>query len=117
MPASVRASGTFGVTTVARGRSCSISVSRAAGASSSAPDSATITGSSTTGVPDGSSSSAATTASIVSTVPSIPILTASTPMSEATARTWAMMMSGGMAWTAVTPTVFWAVIAVIAVMP
>ena len=49
--------------------------------------------------------------------PSIPILTASTPMSLATARTWAMIISGGIGWTAVTPTVFWAVIAVIAVMP
>ena len=38
-------------------------------------------------------------------------------MSSATARTWAMMISGGIAWTAVTPTVFWAVIAVIAVIP
>ena len=38
-------------------------------------------------------------------------------MSSATALTWATMMSGGIAWTAVTPTVFWAVIAVIAVMP
>ena len=57
------------------------------------------------------------TAPIVSTVPSIPILTASTPMSAATARTCATMTSGGIVWTAVTPTVFWAVIAVIAVIP
>ena len=38
-------------------------------------------------------------------------------MSSATARTWATMISGGTAWTASTPTVFWAVIAVIAVVP
>ena len=38
-------------------------------------------------------------------------------MSLATARTWATMISGGIGWTAVTPTVFCAVIAVIAVMP
>ena len=56
---------------------------------------ATITGSMTTGVPGGNSASTSTTASIVATVPSIPILTASTPMSVSTARTWAMMISGG----------------------
>src|SRR3954467_9687527 len=38
-------------------------------------------------------------------------------MSSAIAATWATMTSGGIAWTAVTPTVFCAVIAVIAVMP
>ncbi len=50
-------------------------------------------------------------------MPSIPILTASTPMSWATALTCATITSGGTACTAVTPTVFWAVIAVIAVIP
>src|SRR5439155_11491446 len=39
------------------------------------------------------------------------------PMSSATARTWATMTSGAIAWTAATPTVFCAVIAVIAVIP
>ena len=57
-PASTRASGRFGVTTVARGSSSSRSASSASSSSSRAPDSATITGSSTTGVPGGSSSSA-----------------------------------------------------------
>ena len=56
--AGARASGRFGVITVARGSSRATSAARAAGSSSSAPDSATITGSSTTGVPAGSSSSA-----------------------------------------------------------
>ena len=92
-------------------------MARAAGSSSCAPDSATITGSITTGVASGSSASARATASIVTRSPSIPILTASTPMSLATARTWATMISGGIAWIAVTPSVFWAVIAVIAVIP
>ena len=46
----------------------------------------TITGSITTGTP-GRRSSASPTAAMVSAVPSIPILTASTPMSSATART------------------------------
>src|SRR3977135_1092228 len=47
----------------------------------------------------------------------MPTLTASAPMSSSTARTWARMISGGTAWIALTPTVFWAVIAVIAVVP
>ncbi len=47
----------------------------------------------------------------------MPILTASTPMSSATARTWATISSGGTAWIASTPTVLCAVIAVIAVIP
>src|SRR5215207_3193007 len=38
-------------------------------------------------------------------------------MSSATARTCATIISGGTGWMASTPTVFWAVIAVIAVMP
>ena len=51
-PASARASGRFGVTTVARGSSSSISAACARpGRAARAPDSATITGSSTTGVP------------------------------------------------------------------
>ena len=48
---------------------------------------------------------------------SIPILTASTPMSETTASTWATMISGGTGITRSTATVFCAVIAVIAVVP
>ena len=42
---------------------------------------------------------------------------ASIPMSPATAATWARIISGGITRTSVTPTVFWAVIAVIAVIP
>ena len=49
--------------------------------------------------------------------PSMPIFTASTPMSPATALIWAMIISGLIASIKSTPTVFWAVIAVIAVMP
>ena len=90
---------------------------RASGARRTAPDSATITGSRTIGVLSGRYVRASATASIVARSPSIPILTASTPMSSATARTWAMMISGGIGWMAVTPMVFCAVIAVIAVMP
>ncbi len=59
-----RASGKFGVSTLARGQICSISARSASGSSSRAPDSATITGSTTTGVPPGSSSSACATACV-----------------------------------------------------
>src|SRR5947209_11029922 len=116
-PASTRASGRFGVRTVARGRISSISARSAPGSSSRAPDSATITGSTTTGVPSGSPSIACATASTVSTVPSIPTFTASTPMSSTTARTCASTISGGMAWIALTPIVLCTVTAVIALMP
>ena len=51
----------------------------------------------TIGVPAGSSSSAAATVSIVATSPSIPIFTASTPRSSATARIWPAMISGATA--------------------
>ena len=81
-----------------------------------APLSATITGSTTIGASP-TRSSASTTASIVASSPSIPILTASTPMSSATARTWATIVSGGTGVTSSTPTVFCAVSAVIAVVP
>jgi hypothetical protein len=47
--------------------------------------------------------------------PIIPILIASTPMSLSTASICAMTVSVGTTWTAVTPSVFWAVIAVTAV--
>ena len=56
--------------------------------------SATITGSRTTGAP-ARSSSAVSTASIVATSPSIPIFTASTPMSSTIARTCSTIVSGG----------------------
>src|SRR5579875_3181754 len=120
-PASTRASGRFGVATVTRGSSPSPRARRASRSSSRAPDSDTITGSSTTGGRVGrispSSSSAPATATIVSAVPSIPTLTASTPMSRATARTCARIIAGETLSIASTPTVLYAVIAVIAVMP
>src|SRR3954468_5167913 len=116
-PASTRASGRFGVITVATGTSSSTMARRAASSSSTAPDSATITGSITTGTRSSSSSSARATASTVSRVPSIPIFTASTPMSSTTARTCSTMNSAGTVCTPVTPTVFCAVNAAIAVIP
>jgi hypothetical protein len=54
---------------------------------------------------------------IIPASPSIPIFTASTPRSLATARTCAWTTSGGTVCTPVTPTVFWTVIAAIAVVP
>ena len=75
--ASTRASARFGVMTVARATISRRRASTASSASSRAPDSATITGSWTIGVPGGSSSSARATVSIVATSPSIPIFTAS----------------------------------------
>ena len=48
---------------------------------------------------------------------SIPILTASTPMSSVIAGTHSTISSPGSGYTAVTATVFWAVIAVMAVIP
>ena len=50
-------------------------------------------------------------------IASIPTFTASTPMSEMTARTCASTISGGTGWIALTPSVFCAVIAVIAAVP
>ncbi len=81
-----------------------------------APLSATITGSTTTGASP-TRPSAAITASTVAASPSIPTFTASTPMSPTTARTWATIIAGETVSIASTPTVFWAVIAVIAVIP
>jgi hypothetical protein len=107
----------LGVITVASGSSSSTIAWRAASSSRTAPDSATITGSITIGVSAGSSASASRTAKTVSAVPSMPIFTASTPMSSATDFTWAKIISGGTAWTASTATVLCAVSAVIAVMP
>ena len=104
------------MTTVARGSRAETSAFTASGSRSRAPLSATMTGSSTTGASP-TSASASPTASIVSTVPSMPILTASTPMSSATAFTWPMIASRGIGVTPSTARVFCQVTAVIAVMP
>ena len=109
------ASARFGVTTVAAG-SRSTSAWRASGSSRCAPLSATITGSRTTGARR-SRSSASRTASIVSTVPSIPIFTASTPMSSAPPSPGPRSPPAGTGVTPWTATVFCQVTAVIAVIP
>ena len=60
---------------------------------------------------------AAATACTTGASCSMPIFTASTPMSSATASICCASSSGGSAWIARTPTVFCTVMAVIAVMP
>ena len=94
-----------------------ISRSNAAMASASARDDplvATITGSKTTGTPCSASSRSAT-APAVSAEPIMPILTASAPMSLRQLSIWANTIPTGTGWTPCTPSVFCAVIAVIAV--
>ena len=103
--------------TVARGSSSSTSAVRAASSSSTAPDSATITGSITIGVPGSSRSSASATAATISAVPSMPILTASTPMSVADRPDLLDDEGRRHGVHAGDPTVFCAVSAVIAVIP
>ncbi len=61
--------------------------------------------------------SALATASTTSGVASMPVFTAWTAMSEATASIWATTNSGGTANTASTDCVFWAVSAAMALVP
>ena len=92
-PQSASASGRFGVTTAARG---SRMRTRAAGASRSraSPPLATITGSRTRGQSECSASLAATD-SMIPALESMPILTASAPMSFATESICGRRSSGG----------------------
>jgi hypothetical protein len=77
----------------------------------------TATGSRTTGTPAGRVASRSATSSHVPAVPSMPILTASTPMSSTTLRNWAATASAGRLQTPWTPTEFCAVTAVMTLMP
>ena len=101
--------------TVASEKSRAFSVSTASSWRSWAPEAATITGSTTRGT--GFFSRNEATASMTGREKSIPVLAASTPMSEKTASSSARMKSGGASWTAVTSRVFCAVSATIALMP
>ena len=112
---SASASGRFGVMTVARGNIRATNASTASSRRSRAPELATITGSTTSGT--GCSSTKPATVSMIGAEKSIPVLAASTPMSEKTAWSWARTNSGGTSSTSVTPTVFCAVRATIAVEP
>ena len=60
---------------------------------------------------------ASATARTISALPSMPVFTASAPMSPSTASIWARTSAGGSTWTAETATVFCAVIAVTAEAP
>jgi hypothetical protein len=75
---------------------------------------AVITGSITAGTPRARSSTRAT-ASTMAASPSMPVLIASAPMSSSTAAAWASTTSVGIGCTAVTPSVFCTVMAVMAV--
>ena len=71
------------MTTVASGNSRPVSVATASGSSSLLPELATMTGSTTSGSPRPASSSA--TVSMMAEEKSMPVLTASAPMSSSTA--------------------------------
>ena len=109
------ASGRFGVSTLAMGRSRSIIAAMAGASISRSPDLAIITGSRTMGAAQPSSASA--TASVASAVPSIPILTAATSRSSSTAAICARIIADDTPSIRVTARVFWAVTAVRALAP
>ena len=116
IPVSASASGTFGVMTVARGRSSLSRASWASGTSRRLPEVATITGSTT--IFDGlyfRSFSAIT--QINSAEETIPIFTASGMMSVKTLSSSWPTKSTGASWIACTPRVFCAVSAVITLIP
>ena len=114
--ANTSASGRLGVTMCERGRSSLRMAATASASSRRSPPLATMTGSTTT---SGRSSSAiaAATASTMAAVASMPTLTASAPMSPATASICAVTRSVSIARHIVTPSVFWAVTAVMAQVP
>ena len=76
---------------------------------------ATITGSTTSGTPGACFFSEAATVAITSALCSMPVLSASAPMSVSTTSICWAMKAGSTATTPCTPSVFWAVSAVIAV--
>src|SRR5699024_1023667 len=109
-PVSTASSSMFGVTTLAARQKRSIACS-AAGSRSRSPLVATITGS-TTSTRGGCAAIHSATVSMTSTVPSIPVLTASRQTSSETAASWAASTAVGGTWISRTPCVFWATTAV-----
>ena len=81
------------MTRVATGSSRSRSAATASGASSESPCLLTPTGSTTTGTPTRPSTSATAATSAVEA--SMPVFTASTPMSDSTLSSWARTASAG----------------------
>src|SRR3989442_12492889 len=115
-PERTSASGMFGVTISARGRRLAFIVVTASSSRRRVPLLETITGS-TTRLGARCLLSAAATAWTMAVLASMPVLTASKPMSWATASICAATTSGSILWMRVTPTVFCAVTAVIADVP
>ena len=106
----------FGVITVASGNSLDVSAAMASSSMSFAPDVATITGSSTTFFALCAVRRSAITV-MSSALDTMPIFTATGGISSNTASICAASISGGVLVTIVTPVVFCAVSAAIAVMP
>ena len=94
MPVSTSASGMFGVTTRARRSSVARTACTASSSSRRSPLLATITGS-TTRLGSSSASTDAATASTMAEVASMPVFTASQPMSLTTASICAVTNSAG----------------------
>ena len=111
------ASGRFGVTRSTCGRRRSRSTATASSAISRSPLVATITGSSTTGIPAPCRASPSATAAMMSGRDSIPIFTAPTDRSENTLSICRVTNSAGTSWMAWTPRVFCAVRAVTTLAP
>src|SRR5690606_19153903 len=115
-PVSTSASGTLAVTSVERRSSRSPITATAASSSSRAPPLATITVSRTTGSAACASMASATTVAMAA-LASIPILMASIARSSRTVSICARTMPASTGQTRVTPCVFWAVSAVMALVP
>ena len=114
-PTSTSASGRLGVMRAAIGRSVSRSAASASVSSSRCPPLATITGSTTSGTPAAYRAMPAATTAITSALCSMPVFTASAPMSLSTTSICWAMKEGSMPITPCTPSVFCAVSAVMAV--
>ena len=110
------ASGRLGVITRARGSNSRRKASIASDASSRSPEEATITGSSTMFFAP-LRSSACATVSTIGVCDNIPIFTAATSRSANTASICAATNADGTSWMALTPCVFCAVSAVMALAP
>ena len=104
------------MTIVARGRMRVRSAPTASSGSNTCPCLETNTGS-TTRLGIAVSATTSATASTMGAFASIPVFAASTPMSDATARTSSATVPGEIASKPWTPSVFWTVTAVMAVIP
>src|SRR6266851_1298243 len=114
-PTSTSASGMFGVNRAAIGSSVSRSAASASLSNWRWPPLAIITGSTTSGTPGACFFSEDATVAITSALCSMPVLSASAPMSLSTTSICWAMKAGSIATTPCTPSVFWAVRTVIAV--